>query len=158
MASDNKTGFEKATSKMFGDFGPKVEIASPDAGGRLSREERERLRREAERADEMKVEERKDEERRKVLRDLVDMKVLRPEEASGGAQGEVAAEPAPKEAAQGRGRPPKNPGVTDYVLMSFRVEPAFRQRLKVMAAGQGRPVADLFDEAFGLLFEKYRVQ
>ena len=157
-----KTGFEKATAKMFGSFGPAVRIAeSGGAGERLSREERERMRREAAESEER---EQRSKEREEIVRTLVDMKVI----PSGGEGGEgkagaeaVKEEPAVREApsaaeeGKGRGRPLKNPEVGEYVLMNFRVDAEFRQRLKMMAVGQGRSVISLFEEAFELLFEKY---
>lgn len=151
----NKTGFEKATSKMFKDFGPSVQIAQPGAGERVSREERDRMRSEADSAARRDSEEKRAEERRQVIQDLVDMNVLL---VNGDRTPEVVvSEEAPAQPKQGRGRPAKSAEPVEYVLMNFRVTLDFRQRLKVMAARQGRPVADLFDEAFGLLFEKYHV-
>lgn len=148
-----KTGFEKATSKMFKDFGPSVQIAQPGAGERVSREERERMRSEADSAARRDSEEKRAEERRQVIQDLVDMNVL----PAGDRKVEEAEPEAPAQPKQGRGRPAKSAEPVEYVLMNFRVTSDFRQRLKVMAARQGRPVADLFDEAFGLLFDKYQV-
>lgn len=110
-----KTGFEKATSKMFGDFGSSVTIAQPDVNaGPLSREQRDRMR-------------------------------------SGGSPA-----PEPVQEGQGRGRPQKNPEVSKYVLMNFRVSEEFRQRIKVMAAQEGRSVTDIFEDAFELYFSKVK--
>lgn len=146
-----QTGFEKATKKMFGDFGPAVKIAQPGAGERLSREERDRMREDAEQSEKKEAEEQRQQERKEVIQTLVEMKVIP-------AQEEPAkpSEPEPVvEEKQGRGRPLKNPDVTDYVLMNFRVSAEFRQRIKMMAAEQARSVTDVFEEAFSLLFEKY---
>lgn len=143
-----KTGFDKATSKMFGEFGSSVKISEGNAGSRLSREERERMREEEEEKERSREREQRDEERRQLVKDLVDLNVIKPEEPAGGA---AVVEK------QGRGRPLKNSEVGEHVLMNFRVGKDFRQKLKVMAAQQGCTVVDLFDEAFGLLFKKYRV-
>ena len=158
-----KTGFEKATSKMFGDFGSPVRVAQPQAGGRPSREERERMREEAEEAVRHEAEEQRAQERRQVLQDLVDMNVLPAgsKEGGSGVQGGVEVKMEAMlaegrgEEKRGRGRPPKGERGKDCVLMNFRVGVDFRQKLKVMAAEQGKSVLDLFDEAFVLLFEKY---
>lgn len=144
-----KTGFEKATSKMFGDFGSAVRIAVPEAGRRPSKEERERMREEVAEADSRKEREERVREQKDLVQTLVDMKVIPP------ASLPEAAAPEVEESRRGRGRPAKNPEVEEYVLMNFRVGADFRQRLKVMAAQEGKSVTALFDEAFALLFEKY---
>lgn len=152
----SKTGFEKATSKMFGEYGAPVRIAQPSGGGRLSREEREKMREEAENAVLSEEGEQREKERREIVRTLVDMNVIRPdggEAALEGGRGETG--PEAEEARQGRGRPQKNPDVAEYVLMNFRVPVSFRQRIKVVAAERGKSMTDLFEEAFSPLLEKY---
>lgn len=153
----SKTGFEKATSKMFADHGTTVQIASPGGGQRLSREERERMREEAEKAAAEEDREKRETQRREVIETLKEMNVILP----GGNDGSVAQEPEAasqveaEEEKQGRGRPLKNPEVKEYVLMNFRVPADFRQRLKVLAAEEGRSLTELFEEAFVPLLEKY---
>ena len=149
-----KTGFEKATSKMFGDFGSSVKVAQAGGGERPSREERERMRREAEAAAEEEAKAEKSAEKREIIKTLVDLNVI-PQQG-----GEAASSPAPEAQAprQGRGRPAKDPDGGPYVLMNFRVTEEFRTKVKVTAAEQGRQVLDLFTEAFGLLFEKYHIR
>ena len=146
-----KTGFEKATSKMFGDFGSSVKVAQPGGGERLSREERERMRKEAEAEalEEAKAE--KSTEQREIIKTLVDMNVIPKEKKLPQKRGAQA----PR---QGRGRPAKDPDGGPYVLMNFRVTEEFRTKVKVTAAEQGRQVLDLFTEAFGLFFEKYHIR
>jgi len=154
-------------------LGSSVRIASPVSGERMGREERERMRREEE-AREREVEaSQRDEERRKVIRDLVELNVIKPAEAGVAAaeagavdanapdanppeevHAEAGGEPV-AEGKRGRGRPVKDPSVESYVGMSFRVPQVLRQRIKLLAAGRDCSVADLFDEAFGLLFDKY---
>lgn len=157
------TGFEKATRKMLGGDGPGVRIAQPEGGVRVSRVERERMREEVERREREAEEGKRAQERRQVLQDLVDMNVL-PQDGGAGAspsgagaapRQDAAAEAGPGENGKGRGRPLKNPDVKEYVLVNFRVPSDFRQRIKIVAAQQGRSVADIFEEALGLFFEKY---
>lgn len=150
-----KTGFEKATSKMFGDFGSSVKVAQPGGGERLSREERERMRKEAEAEalEEAKAE--KSAEQREIIKTLVDMNVIPQQGGEASPAEKVPEAQAPR---QGRGRPAKDPDGGPYVLMNFRVTEEFRTKVKVTAAEQGRQVLDLFTEAFGLFFEKYHIR
>lgn len=159
----SSNGFDKATSKMLGSS---VRIASPVTGGRMGREERERMRREAEDQEREAEASQRDEERKKVIRDLVELNMIRPAEAGAVAAEAEAGNAVPPEDAhedagagadgkRGRGRPVKDPSIESYVGMSFRVPQGFRQRVKLLAVGRDCSVADLFDEAFGLLFAKY---
>ena len=147
-----KSAFEKATSKMFSESGPAVRIATPGVGERLSKEQRERMREDAEKAER----EQKEQERKEMVKTLVDMKVI---PAADVGENMVKDEPkAVVEEKRQRGRPEKNPDVDKYVLMNFRVGDSFRQKLKVMAAEEGKSILSLFEEAFNLLFEKYGVK
>lgn len=149
-----KTGFEKATSKMFGDFGSSVRVAQPSGGERLSREDRERMRREAESEAQEQAQEQKSEEQRQIIKTLMDMNVLpanagaAPEASAEGTEGKVQEK-------QGRGRPPKDPGVTKYVLVNVRIPEKLRTRLKVMSAELGVSVTDLFVEGIDFVLGKY---
>lgn len=159
-----KTGFEKARAKMFPDFGPSVKVVSPDGEARrMSREERERLREEVERSGvegERSDEDRRARERRELINDLVEMNVLPKEGAEAPARGGEGADGGVEvpEARRRPGRPSKSDGAVDYVIMNFRVDAEFRRRFKSVAVMQGRPMQELFDEAVGMLFEKYNVQ
>ena len=159
-----KTGFEKATAKMFPDFGPSVKVASPEGEGRrMTREERERLREEVERSGvegERSDEGRRARERKEIIKELVELNVIPKEGAEVPARGVEGADggvEAP-EARRRPGRPSKSDGAVDYVIMNFRVDADFRRRFKSVAVMQGRPMQELFDEAVGMLFEKYNVQ
>ena len=156
-------GFEKATSKMLGKLGSPVRIAQPVSEARPDRDERERMRREEEEKERGELERQRDEDRKRVLQDLVELNVIKAGGEGGDAgpsgpgtgQPAVTEEPEVREPARGRGRPPKNPEVEEYVGVTFRVTPDFRRRLRLMSAGQGRSATALFEEAFDLLFAKY---
>ena len=154
-----KTGFDKATAKMFGSFSSGgVKIAQPGAGERMSKEERESMREAVKAAEQQEEKEHRAEERRQVLKDLADMNLLSKEGArERGERPSVQQQPqaAAEAPTQQRGRPPKNPEVKEYVLMNFRVPVDYRQKLKVMAAEQDKSVLELFEEAMTLLFQKY---
>lgn len=149
-----KTGFEKATSKMFGDFGTSVRIAQSGGGERLSREDRERLRREAEGAAQ---EQKSEEQQRQLIKTLVDMKVI-PASTGADVPEEGTVRPAEKPGAatrQGRGRPLKDPEVGKYVLLNFRIPEELRTRLKVLSAELGVTMIELFEEGLDLVMQKY---
>ena len=159
-----KTGFEKATAKMFPDFGPSVKVVSPEGDGRrMDREERARLREEMERSEaegEGRDEDRRARDRKELLKDLVALNVLPKEGAEAPARGGEGADGGvvEQEARRRPGRPSKSAEAVDYVMMNFRVDADFRRRFKSVAVMQGRPMQDLFEEAVGMLFEKYNVQ
>lgn len=153
----SKTGFAKATSKMFAEPGASVQIATPGGGRRPSKAERDIMRKEADRAALEEAGEMRENERRAIINTLKEMNVIPSGagEGSGKSVHEESSAEEVQEEKQGRGRPVKNPEVKEYVLMNFRVPADFRQRLKVLAAEEGRSLTELFEEAFVPLLEKY---
>lgn len=133
-----KTALQKASGKMFGDFGPSVPVASPSGGGRMSPEERERIEKEAEKA-------RGEQERRKA-EEILSVEAAGADEA----KQQPATESKPR-----RGRPSVRNTDEQLVFMNFRVPADFRQKVKVMAAQQGVTAQELFDEAFAMLFKRH---
>lgn len=129
MAKDNS--FEKASAKLLGSFGSGVTIAQPSGGRRMDSRERER-------------------ERERLEKDAAG----EGESPSVPVAGEGA--PATGGELRGRGRPRSADAPVNPVLMNFKVEADFRQRVRVLAADEGVSISSLFYEAFDLLFEKRR--
>lgn len=129
-----KTGFEKASEKMFGRFSGGVSIAQPAAEGRMSSEERKRFEESVAAAPASLAESAP-----------VPSQPQSPQDAS-----RVEEEP------RGKGRPRKDTTPVNPVFMNFRVEEEFRQKIKEFAVERRVPIVELLHEAFELLFEKYK--
>ena len=128
---------DRAMGKLLGSFSSGVEIAQPSGGERMDSSERERLREGMERV-------KGEDEGQKSA----------PAKACVPVPSDDQAQP---QASRQRGRPRKGNSPENPVLMNFRVDEEYRQRIKVLAVDRRVSISELFYEAFDLLFEKLGV-
>lgn len=137
--------FEKASAKLLGSFGSGVTIAQPSGGERMDSRERELMRERLEKESAV-VETRTQEGEGSAT--PAPAPVVEPVAE---AEVKVVEESSEKQ----KGRPRKIDPDANLVLMNFRVEDEYRQRIKMLAVERHVSILELFKEAFDDLLSKY---